>query len=71
MSQKKVRRQPLSPQQVSSAVWYYEEGRHITVVLDGKEWSERIASGCYQFRIPARMLEATVSRFPKTRKAKS
>ena len=54
-------------QEVSKAVWYYEEGRHLLFVVDttSKEYFSSVTNGVYQFNVPLRMLEKSLARMGK------
>jgi hypothetical protein len=60
----------LEPQNVSDSVWYYEEGRHISVVV--RTWdfkpSQIVDGGTIQFDIPLQMLERSLMRMPRKKR---
>ena len=56
--------QSKEPQEISKHVWYYEQGRKLTFIVQSQDM-QQFASGVIMFHVPLRMLEKSLSRSPK------
>ena len=56
--------QSKEPQEISKHVWYYEQGRKLTFIVQSQDMRQ-FASGVIMFHVPLRMLEKSLSRSPK------
>jgi hypothetical protein len=57
--------QSLEPQQVSEHVWYYEEGRKLTFVVESGYLERNTVADTVVFQVPLSMLEKSLARSPK------
>lgn len=58
------------PQRVSENIWYYEEGRKLTFVVESARLEQGGPHGTIQFHVPLSMLEKSLARSPKKKSRK-
>jgi hypothetical protein len=58
-------KQSRSPQQVNEHVWYYEDGRKLTFVVESAHLERNTGADTVQFHVPLSMLERSLERSPK------
>ena len=67
-------KQSREPQEISEHVWYYENGRKLTFVVESAHLERSTTgtlatcAGTVQFNVPLRMLEKSLARSPRKRK---